>query len=140
MPYPRTPPPPQGRGRHSNVVKPQSVASESSRSSSVPLCLPGNIGQPSYGPLHILAQLPPDIRPRLIVVAVAPAEYLRYHAAFRIALLPVDAHVHQLFFVSGSGCRLLPRVLTADLLQSAEDGIGHLARSGRAIQIWGPDL
>jgi hypothetical protein len=44
------------------------------------------------------------------------------------------------FFVSGSGCALLPRVLTADLLQSAEDGIGHLARSGRAIQIWGPDL
>jgi hypothetical protein len=36
--------------------------------------------------------------------------------------------------------RLLPRFLTGDLLQSVEDGIGHLARSGRAIQIWGPDL
>src|SRR5215211_7997757 len=94
MPDPRIPPPPQGRGRHNSVVKSQSVASESSRSSPAPLWIPGNIGQPSCGPLHILAQLPPDMGPRLFVVAVAPAEYLRYHAAYRIALLPADAHVH----------------------------------------------
>ena len=90
LPYSRTPPPPQGRGRHNSVVKSQSVASEISRSSPAPLCLPGNIGQPSCGPLHILAQLPPDIGPRLLVAAVAPAEYLRYHAAFGVALLFTD--------------------------------------------------
>jgi len=138
--YLETLPLPLCRGPCNIDARPQAVVVKKNRLRPAPLWIPGNIGQPSYGPLHILAQLPPDMGPRLFVVAVAPAEYLRYHAAFGVALLQLTRMTTNSFIVSGSKCQLLPRVLPAELFQSAEDGIGHLSRSGRAIQIRGPDL
>src|SRR5918993_5623431 len=42
--------------------------------------------------------------------------------------------------LAAGGRLLVPRVLTAGLLQSIEDGVGHLSGIGRALQIRGPDL
>jgi hypothetical protein len=87
IPYPRILLRSHTHAAGNTLSKPQAADGESTPYSPAPLWIPGNIGQPSCRPLHILAQLPPDMGPRLIVVAVAPAEHLRYHAAFRVALL-----------------------------------------------------